>query len=814
MSDVSFKISSGLKNIIGRELITDDFIAVFELVKNSFDADASSVSVKFQNTQSTNPSIVIKDNGSGMDKNDILNKWLFVAYSAKKSDTDYRNQIKTDRIFAGAKGIGRFSCDRLGANLKLTTQKKGKASVCHCLSVDWERFEENPEEEFHTITAELIELDDSPFKQNESGTILEITELRSSDWNRKKLLRLRQSLEKLINPNQDNDSNNFSIEIIAPDEQAEDLVYLEKNPPEPWKVINGPVKNFIFEILEVKTTQINLEIDETHEFLVTQLHDRGTLIYELIERNPYPNDLSSISITLFNMDNSAKHTFTRRMGLPAVQFGSVFLYKNGFRIHPYGDPQNDSLGIDRRKQQGYNRYLGSRELLGRIEIHGENREFQETSSRDGGLIQNSALESLLSLFFRYALPRLEKYVVDLRKFGKGLGISSKSSEEIPEVKDPNSAELRNRTLDIVTGLTRSKNVVDIRYDPDVLNILENRSSDSLNSLLGNLKRISAEQSDTKFYDEIAKAEKQITILQKAREEAEKETEKERERVELAEKETRESIERAQVAEEKARQAEVEARTASEKAAASQDEAQNLNTQNMFLKSVLSKDLEHVIELHHSIGQDAQTIEQFAANVLSIIGNEKKALKPEMVQSVLERISLAARKIITVSRFATKANFQADIEEITIDLVTYVKEYLLNVYEGFVLDPYQKRIDIAFNCSNNRKFVTPFKPLNISILLDNLISNSRKHKSTRIEVSVVDCDNSILVLSFRDNGQGISKKDASHIFDIGFTRTDGSGLGLHHSYMIMSELESTITHNENFNDGTEFILTFNKRKDQR
>lgn len=803
MSNVSFRISSGLKDIIGRELITDDFIAVFELVKNSFDADASNVSVTFQNLQSTNPSIVIKDNGNGMDEDDILNKWLFVAYSAKKSDTDYRNQIKTDRIFAGAKGIGRFSCDRLGANLKLTTKKNGKTSISYRLSVDWERFEENPEEEFHTITADLIELDDSPFAQKESGTILEITELRSADWERKKLLRLRHSLEKLINPNQDNDSNNFSIEIIAPGEQAEDLVYLEKDPPEPWKVINGPVKNFIFETLEVKTTQINLEIDETREFLVTQLHDRGTLIYELIEHNPYPDDLSSISITLFNMDNSAKHTFTRRMGLPAVQFGSVFLYKNGFRIHPYGDPQNDSLGIDRRKQQGYNRYLGSRELLGRIEIHGENREFQETSSRDGGLIQNSAFESLLSLFFRYALPRLEKYVVDLRKFGKGF-------DELPEIKDANSAELRNITFDIIAGLTKSKNVVDLRYDSDVLNVLENRSSDSLNSLLGNLKRISAEQSDSKFYDEIAKAEKQITILQKAREEAEKEAEKERERVKLAEQETRESIEQAQIAEEQARQAQLEARAATEQATASEDEAQNLNTQNMFLKSVLSKDLEHVIELHHSIGQDAQTIEQFAANVLSIIVDEKKVLKPEMVQSVLERISLAARKIITVSRFATKANFQADIEEITIDLVTYVREYLLNVYEGFVLDPYQRRIDITFSYSKDVEFITSFKPLNISILLDNLISNSRKHKATKIEVNVVSCNDSILVISFRDDGKGIPKKNASHIFDIGFTTTDGSGLGLYHSYMIMSDMDSTITHNEESSDGAEFILTFNKQ----
>ncbi|MBI9066273.1 MAG: ATP-binding protein [Salinivirgaceae bacterium] len=77
--DFKFRISSQLKNIIGKELITDDYIAVFELVKNSFDAHAKNVEIKFENDK-----IIISDDGKGMDRSDIINKWLFVAYSAKK----------------------------------------------------------------------------------------------------------------------------------------------------------------------------------------------------------------------------------------------------------------------------------------------------------------------------------------------------------------------------------------------------------------------------------------------------------------------------------------------------------------------------------------------------------------------------------------------------------------------------------------------------------------------------------------------------------------------------------------------------------
>lgn len=126
MSNVTFKISSALKNIIGKELITDDFIAVYELVKNAFDANAREVEIVFEGLKSENPRIIIKDNGDGMNDDDLKNKWLFVAYSAKKLEQDYRDKIKSNRIYAGAKGIGRFSCDRLGAKLKLTTKKKKK----------------------------------------------------------------------------------------------------------------------------------------------------------------------------------------------------------------------------------------------------------------------------------------------------------------------------------------------------------------------------------------------------------------------------------------------------------------------------------------------------------------------------------------------------------------------------------------------------------------------------------------------------------------------------------------------------------------
>src|SRR5688572_26330914 len=147
MSNEFFRISSGLKDLIGSELITDNFVAVFELVKNSFDAKATEVKIKFENLNSDEGKIIIQDNGKGMDYDDLINKWLFVAYSAKRDgsedEQDYRDKIQVGKIYAGAKGVGRFSCDRLGRYLNLISIKDKEPALIENLIVDWRKFEED-----------------------------------------------------------------------------------------------------------------------------------------------------------------------------------------------------------------------------------------------------------------------------------------------------------------------------------------------------------------------------------------------------------------------------------------------------------------------------------------------------------------------------------------------------------------------------------------------------------------------------------------------------------------------------------------------
>ncbi len=99
------------------------------------------------------------------------------------------------------------------------------------------------------------------------------------------------------------------------------------------------------------------------------------------------------------------------MGVRPVEFGSIFLFLNGFRIFPIGEETDDTFGLNRRKQQGSSRYLGTRDVMGRVDVTAPPRMFREASSRDAGLIKDARFWDLYDAIRKKAIFRLERYVV-------------------------------------------------------------------------------------------------------------------------------------------------------------------------------------------------------------------------------------------------------------------------------------------------------------------------------------------------------------------------------------------------------------------
>jgi len=780
-----FEVSTGLKRVIGRELITDPEVAIFELVKNSFDANATVVQLFIDDDR-----IVIVDNGDGMSYEDILNKWLVVAYSSKKeSQRDYRDHI-SERPFAGSKGVGRFSSDRLGTFLTLQSRPKSNPKEpVHVVGVDWNRFEGNDKRDF--IKVQLKYDKNSTFelplriKPIFHGTVLEITKLHE-EWDRDRLKKLKASLAKLINPFGAK-TDKFNLEIIAPLQEKSDETAVKKAkekepdlPPPPREVINGPVQNFIFSTLQDKTTFIEVVLSEDGKNFDSKLIDRGELVFHVREPNTHKELVGSdFRCQLFYLNQSAKLTFARRMGVPSVQFGNAFLFRNGFRIFPVGEDGDDWWGLNRRKQQGYARYLGTRELIGRVDVTGDEHTFQEASSRNQALLKTGASEALKIVFMEKCIKRLEAYVVPVSWPDKGDSLTSDLSRILTDAG-------RAKVSKAVATLVNSNDVELVEYSTKLIQIINERS-ENFEESIASLRSIASKGGDSSLMDKVDRAEKRFIELKKAEMEAAKEAEAERAARQKAEK--------------KAEKAEREAKEAKEK-------YEEMRERNLFLTYVSSLDYDTVVNLHHQIILYASEAGALASNKIKEY-NGKDTIDVEDVISTLEQTVFLNKKMLAVARFATKANFKLDSGEIEADIPQFLEQYIQEIGQEYLANRIRIEVD-----NQADKFIRRFKPIDFSIIIENLVSNAKKAKAPQITFELRQPKKNQLIMRIFDNGNGLGRgvKNPEDIFEKGFslTRPKGSGLGLYHVRQVLEGMGGSISVDSEYTKkGTCFQVRFSE-----
>lgn len=785
MDELTFRVSTGLKSILGQDLITSDNIAILELVKNSYDAHATKVVITFEEN-----AITISDNGKGMTLNDIQNKWLFVGYSAKSDGTEdasYRSKFK--RNFAGAKGIGRISCDRLGSEVWLTTKSEDSKTV-EIIHVDWNKFEKSLKNEFDKVPIEHESRTEDYFFPEGStiGTELKITGFRpeTPEWTRDRITDLKKSLEKMINPFSGTDD--FCIEIKAKAFETEDckikaqIEAVDKKVAEDKvvqlrnRIVNGVIQNTIADVLNIKTTLIESKL--INGVITTKLLDRGELMYEIQAINTF-DKLENVTINLYYLNQSAKKTFSQRMGVQPINYGNVMLFRNGFRVWPYGEPGDDSWKLDHRAQQGYNRFIGTRDLFGRVDVEtADVSAFKEVSSRDGGLIMTDAARQLME-YFSTIHRRLERYVAGVlwgegflrNEYFKSQALAMKAREMLrDEDKCSDSSENLYQNigskvdfLQLIKNLVNDKNVIVKYYNSNLADVLSDTTyADVLQTdFVESLKEIAEKTSDQSLAANITFFEKQLADMRRARKAAEERAKTEQKAKIKAEREAQ----AAREAQEKAEQEVQIEREAKEKA---EKELEAKTQQNLYLSSTQdtsadAKDFMHAIKL------SATELD----SILNITSKRirKNTISTDAILVNLDEMAFRTNEILQISKLLTMADVALLSKDTEIDIQEFVIEYLMKFNSKL-------KITIGNKYAENKKKI--ISALALSVVIDNLKDNSEKADATELVVDFYTDNDAVQVL-FTDNGKGVDlvKYTQDSIFEPGVTnRRGGSGIGLY------------------------------------
>jgi signal transduction histidine kinase len=441
---------------IGDKLISGPEAAIIELVKNSYDADSTSVEIKITPPSPLSGGVIsVRDTGHGMTFENIINDWLEPATDAKSTNKTSRSGVRT---VLGAKGVGRFASASLGRTIKLTSIAKYKDQYqTSTLNLDWSIFESNK-------YLDDIDIDVTQTLSTErlkTGVLVEICNL-STIWDKKKINNLIRELRRLATPN--HVPNKFDIYLYLDDFKL-DLEH-------PYN-FDGPQflfeSNRMAEVLQkqsIAATSTSLiqaySINEESDYHLRGSFDSsGTFIgeFSIVRGDNLPmtifvdapsleyGELScgsvDVELKLFDLEKDSIDKLFQRMGLNFSDFGlrkaraivnensGVAIYRSGFRIRPYGEPDNDWLKLEQRRVQEPSKKIGHGQISGSIHVHSEDESnLVERSSREG-LETNSAFDRLIYLITN-VLVKIEQKRFDFRVKA---GISRKPIKNIEKARD-------------------------------------------------------------------------------------------------------------------------------------------------------------------------------------------------------------------------------------------------------------------------------------------------------------------------------------------------------------------------------------------
>ncbi|MGO7727964.1 sensor histidine kinase [Rhizobium leguminosarum] len=456
MSDddkLRFQPRARIIRTIGDQLISGAEAAVIELVKNSYDADAKSVRIEFHPPLEVGSGrISITDDGHGMSLDDIRLKWMEPATSSK---TKSRLSKLKHRRMMGSKGIGRFAAAKLGSAMSLVSTVQTESDLESVLipELQWSIFSEDTY--LSDIAIDYIK----QTGEGSTGTTIEINGL-SENWTAERLTRLHVELRRLISPLETSEDDDFSIYLdlsactvdnagfdgSALFAKASSRTEEDGSVDAPELVVDYKVTPF--PLLTACDYELKGTFDASGSFLGTFQVRRGgrgpeqvalNVSFDEGEESPGP---FSVHLFVFDREADAIKNNMKNAGMGELSakdarqlldnISGVAIYREGFRVRPYGNPENDWLALDTRRVQDPSLRIGHNQVAGYVTIEAQDySNLVERSSREG-FEENGAFARLTRLVTTLLTAAVEpkRY-----KFRSDTGLSRKRSTTFDEVRE-------------------------------------------------------------------------------------------------------------------------------------------------------------------------------------------------------------------------------------------------------------------------------------------------------------------------------------------------------------------------------------------
>ena len=406
-----FRPRARILQLLGDELIGSPRLAVFELVKNAYDADAETVRVVLNNIERRDASIVVEDDGDGMTLETIRDIWLVPGHDHRARQRRASKRTRLNRLPLGEKGVGRFAAHKLGNRIELVTRARDQPECV--VSIDWAALIRQTE--LSDAMVQVTTRDPIVFGGAKTGTRITISELRESKWSRGEVRRLQRQITSIASPFTSR-SDRFETWLEVPGYEdwvtgVPDVEVLLKRAPWrfrfrfddgrfDWKYWFQGVPGIGIERRTIKQSKQSL--------LIPPERDVDELGVDQGARRAKPRSVVADASTsegigpvegrfyVFDRDRAVLN----RLGESQLirnyldENGGIRVYRDNVRVYNYGEPGDDWLGLDLRRVNVPTRNISRNIVIGAVDLSlAASDGLVEKTNREG-FVENPAFRRL------------------------------------------------------------------------------------------------------------------------------------------------------------------------------------------------------------------------------------------------------------------------------------------------------------------------------------------------------------------------------------------------------------------------------------